>query len=125
MLRALARAVLAALEQGGFLDKIADLMADRVKLRLNQFEDLRRNAFTQVDARFADMGMTGLFMQRMMKEQLGELIQMTEAESNGQLDAQDLIRVLDGIDATELSSARTILINAVQNAINKAIAEKS
>lgn len=125
MLRALAKAVLAALEQGGFLDRIADLMADRVKLRLNQFEDLRRSAFTQVDARFADMGMTGLFMQRMMKEQLGELIQMTEAESNGQLNAQDLIRVLDGIDATELSSARTILINAVQNAVNKAIAEKS
>ena len=125
MLRALAKAVLAALEQGGFLEKIADLMADRVKVRLNQFEDLRRSAFTQVDTRFADMGMTGLFMQRMMKEQLGELIQMTEAESNGQLNAQDLIRVLDGIDATELSSARTILINAIQNAVNKAIAEKS
>ena len=125
MLRALAKAVLAALEQGGFLEKLADLMADRVKVRLNQFEDLRRNAFTQVDTRFADMGMTGLFMQRMMKEQLGELIQMTEAESDGQLNAQDLIRVLDGIDATELSSARTILINAVQNAVNKAIAEKS
>ena len=125
MLRALAKAVLAALEQGGFLDRIADLMADRVKARLNQFEDLRRNAFTQVDTRFADMGMTGLFMQRMMKEQLGELIQMTEAESDGRLNAQDLIRVLDGIDATELSSARTILINAVQNAVNKAIAEKS
>lgn len=125
MLRALAKAILAALEQGGFLEKIADLMADRVKVRLNQFEDLRRSAFTQVDTRFADMGMTGLFMQRMMKEQLGELIQMTEAESNGQLNAQDLIRVLDGIDATELSSARTILINAIQNAVNKAIAEKS
>ena len=124
MLKLFANLIVSALQEGEFLDKLSDLIVDRLKARSGLLTDVKETVLNQVNQRFEGMGMTGVFVKRLLQDQLDELIAVAQEESDGVLTVRDLPRVLDGISDQEIEAAREILTTSVRNSINRAMAEK-
>lgn len=124
MLKLFASLIISALQEGEFLDKLSDLIVDRLKARSGLLTNVKETVLNQVNQRFEGMGMTGVFVKRLLQDQLDELIAVAQEESDGVLTVRDLPRVLDGISDQEIEAAREILTTSVRNSINRAMAEK-
>ena len=124
MLKLFASLIISALQEGEFLDKLSDLIVDRLKARSGLLTNVKETVLNQVNQRFEGMGMTGVFVKRLLQDQLDELIAVAQEESNGVLTVRDLPRILDGISDQEIEAAREILTASVRNSINRAMAEK-
>ena len=124
MLKLFAKLIISALQEGEFLDKLSDLIVDRLKARSGLLTNVKETVLNQVNQRFEGMGMTGVFVKRLLQDQLDELIAVAQEESDGVLTVRDLPRVLDGISDQEIEAAREILTASVRNSINRAMAEK-
>ena len=124
MLKLFASLIISALQEGEFLDKLSDLIVDRLKARSGLLTNVKETVLNQVNQRFEGMGMTGVFVKRLLQDQLDELIAVAQEESDGVLTVRDLPRILDGISDQEIEAAREILTASVRNSINRAMAEK-
>lgn len=124
MWKVIASGILSALQQGEFLDKLADLIIVRLKSRIYQLAEVKQSLADKVDAYFDGSGMAGVFMKRLLRDQIDELIASAKAESDGALTVKDLPRILDGIDEEELAAANEIIKGVIQARIQQIIDEK-
>lgn len=123
MLRSLAVALISALNESEFIDRVADLLLDKLRSKAGVFESARLSVLNRVTQKFEGMGMTGIFLKRMLQDNLDELVAEAERQTNGKLTLKDLPLILDGVSETEITEAQEIVAKAIQRAIDNALAK--